>query len=193
MIHPRAARALIFAIAALLLAAPASAETGSNRLPADVTPTFQSVRLDLDADKADYTGSTRIEINVQKEVSAIRFHALEMQLKRVSLRGPRGDVALTPESLDGGIVAAKAPSPIAPGSYTLSIDFANEFDTRSAGLYRVVSEGHAYAFTQFQATDARKAFPCWDEPSYKFPYQMTVAVPEAHRVVSNTPVEKETV
>ena len=193
MTRPRAERATIFVLAALFFAAPSLADTGSNRLPADVTPTFQSVRLDLDADKTEYAGSTRIEITVRAEVPAIRFHAVEMQLKRVSLHGPKGDVALEPESVDGGIVAAKAPSAIAPGSYTLSIDFANDFDARSVGLYRVESAGHAYAFTQFQATDARKAFPCWDEPGFKFPYQMTIAVPEAHRAVSNTPVEKETV
>jgi len=195
MTHPRAVRAPIFALfafVALILAAPAFGDE-STRLPGDVTPTFQSVRLDLDADKADYTGSTRVEITVLKEVAAIRFHALEMDLKRVSLHGPRGDVALTPESIGGGIVAAKAPSPIAPGAYTLTIDFGNGFDTRAAGLYRVESAGHAYAFTQFEAIDARKAFPCWDEPAYKFPYQLTIVVPEAHRAVSNTPVEKETV
>ncbi|HKQ18708.1 MAG TPA: M1 family metallopeptidase, partial [Candidatus Eisenbacteria bacterium] len=72
-------------------------------------------------------------------------------------------------------------------------DFANDFDTRAAGLYRLETGGHAYTFTQFEAIDARKAFPCWDEPAFKFPYQMTIAVPEAHRAVSNTPVEKETV
>ena len=181
---------------ALLLSwrAPAAfAEDTSSRLPIDVVPTFQSVRLDLDADKPDYSGSTRIELTVRKETTAIRFHAVEMQLKRISLRGPRGVVALTSDSLGGGIVAAKAPSPIRPGAYTLTIDFANDFDTRAAGLYRLESEGNAYAFTQFEATDARKAFPCWDEPAFKFPYQMTIAVPESHRAVSNTPVAKETV
>jgi alanyl aminopeptidase len=203
MIRPRAARAARFAALILVafhgallvhpFAPPAFGEETSHRLPGDVAPTFQSVRLDLDADKTNYTGSTRIEIVVRREAPAIRFHAVEMELKRISLHGPRGDVALAPESVGGGIVAAKAPSPIAPGAYTLTIDFANDFDTRAAGLYRLESEGHAYAFTQFEATDARKAFPCWDEPAYKFPYQMTIAVPEAHRAVSNTPVEKETV
>ena len=203
MIRPRAARAtLFFALAlvalhgALLLspfAPSAFGEDASTRLPSDVAPTFQSVRLDLNADKTDYTGSTRIEIVVRRETPSIRFHAVEMELKRISLRGSRGVVALVPDSLGGGIVAARAPSPIAPGAYTLTIEFANDFDTRAAGLYRLTSEGHAYAFTQFEATDARKAFPCWDEPAFKFPYQLTIAVPEAHRAVSNTPVEKETV
>ncbi len=198
MIRPRAARApFLVALAAIALAfasvVPALAEDTSTRLPGDVVPTFQSVRLDLDADKTTYTGSTRIEITVRKEIAAIRFHAVEMELKRISLHGPRGDVALAPDSVGGGIVAARAPSPIAPGAYALTIEFANDFDTRAAGLYRLESDGHAYAFTQFEATDARKAFPCWDEPAFKFPYQLTIAVPEAHRAVSNTPVAKETV
>jgi len=195
MTDPRASRApMIVAIAiAIALAAPAFGDDTSTRLPVDVSPTFQSIRLVLDADKPGYTGSTRIEITVRKEVSEIRFHALEMQLSRIRLRGPRGEIALAADSVGGGIVAAKSKSPIPPGAYSLAMDFANEFDTRAAGLYRLESGGHAYAFTQFEAIDARKAFPCWDEPSFKFPYQLTIVVPEAHRAVSNTPVEKETV
>ena len=48
--------------------------------------------------------------------------------------------------------------------------------------------GAGYAFTQFQIDDARQAFPCWDEPGFKIPFQITLSTPEAHLAVTNTPV-----
>jgi alanyl aminopeptidase len=53
-------------------------------------------------------------------------------------------------------------------------------------------DGLAYAFTQFEAADARGAFPCFDEPEFKIPWQLTVRVPEAHTAVSNTPMKSRT-
>jgi alanyl aminopeptidase len=160
-----------------------------HRLPTDVTPTFQSIRLTLDPDKPDYTGTVRVELRVAKPVEAILFHAQDMKLESVVLRGKKSEVTLQPEVGAEGLVTARAPAPIAPGSYALEIAFQNEFDRRSTGLYRLETEGRFYAFTQFEAVEARTAFPCWDEPSFKFPYQITVVVPAKHEAVSNTPVE----
>ncbi|HEX7078065.1 MAG TPA: M1 family metallopeptidase [Candidatus Eisenbacteria bacterium] len=191
----RAILAVVMAGALLAGAAvpPARADVPAGRLPTDVIPTFQSVDLTLDADSADYSGSVRVELRVSRATDAIRFHAKDMDLHRVALRGPKGEVALTPTVGDQAIVTATAGGPIAPGSYTLTVEFSNDFDRRAAGLYRLRTGGHWYAFTQLEAIDARKAFPCWDEPSFKFPYQITLHVPERHRAVSNTPVERETV
>ena len=164
------------------------------RLPADVLPTFQEIRLDLDARKLDYSGSVRIDLRVGKEVPAIHFHAQQMTLTRVELKGKKGPVRPleAKEGMDG-LVRATDGKPVAPGEYTLAIEFTNDFDKRATSLYRLESGGEAYTFTQFQAIDARMAFPCFDEPAFKFPYQATVTVPEAHQAVSNTPVEKTSV
>ena len=50
------------------------------------------------------------------------------------------------------------------------------------------SDGVGYAYTQFEATDARKAFPCFDEPSFKIPFQFNITAREEHEVVTNTPI-----
>ncbi|HET9233124.1 MAG TPA: M1 family aminopeptidase, partial [Candidatus Eisenbacteria bacterium] len=60
-------------------------------------------------------------------------------------------------------------------------------------LYRMEKDGRSYAFTQFEADDAREAFPCWDEPEFKIPYQFTISVPENQVAIANTLPEKETV
>src|SRR5206468_7500196 len=63
----------------------------------------------------------------------------------------------------------------------------------ATGLYRMKVENEWYTFTQFEATDARGALPCWDEPEFKIPFQMTLVVPEGHLAIGNTPVERESV
>src|SRR6185369_17632985 len=90
-----------------------------------------------------------------------------------------------------GLVTARASRPLAAGAYRLEIAFTQAFNAQSVGLYRTEKDGRSYAFSQFEADDARRAFPCWDEPGVKIPYQLTAEVPAAHLAVSNTPVERE--
>ena len=188
-----AAFATLIALVTATTPRPAAAED-LLRLPTEIQPSFQEIRLDLDARKQDYSGSTRIELRVSSQVPAIHFHAQEMILTRVELKPKKGAArTLTAKEGNEGMVRAEDGKPIAPGEYTLSVDFTNDFDKRATSLYRLETGGEAYTFTQFQAIDARMAFPCFDEPLFKFPYQSIVTVPEAHEAVSNTPIEKTSV
>lgn len=165
----------------------------ATRLGTDVVPRFQSVELRLDADEDDYTGSTRIELEVRAATDRFRLHAEDMTRQVLRLTGPDGNVALTFEMLDGNIIEVTTRKPLTAGeAYTLDIEFSSPFNTQAIGLYRMEHGGAGYAFTQFEPDDARLAFPCWDEPSFKIPFQLTVTVPEHHIAVSNTPVEAET-
>jgi alanyl aminopeptidase len=143
-----------------------------NRLDRDVLPTFESVRLKLDPTLPDYSGTVHIDVI------------------RVVLTGPGGGAAVRFESGEGGQLVVRAEAPLAAGDYGLDIDFQNDFDVRANSLYRVKSGADWYCFTQFEASSAREAFPCWDEPEFKIPFQITVAVPEADAAVSNTPIGK---
>ncbi|HXO20145.1 MAG TPA: M1 family aminopeptidase, partial [Thermoanaerobaculia bacterium] len=190
--------ALAAALAALLLA-PAAAYAAASAPPApdvrlgdDVAPTFEAVRLDLDAAKADYRGSVRVDLTVRRAVSAFRFHALGQTFTRTALWREGRAVPVRIER-DGPVATATAAAPLAPGDYRLEIDFTQIFNTQAVGLYRTGKGADSYAFSQFEAADARRAFPCWDEPGFKLPYQLTLAVPAAHQAISNTPVESESV
>ncbi|MGE5176744.1 MAG: M1 family metallopeptidase [Hyphomicrobiales bacterium] len=191
-----AARRLTAVAASLFLLLSARAGLAADapfRLPTDVVPTFQSVDLTLDPDSASYQGTVRVELRVTKRTDAIRFHAKEMDLRRVTLLRGGKETPLVAKEGDGSIVTARAEGPIDAGEATLVVEFSKEFDRRASGLYRLQTGGLWYAFTQLEAVDARKAFPCWDEPAFKFPYQVTLHVPEADRAVSNTPVASERV
>ncbi len=187
-------RVWLCAVLVLGMGRVAMAAANEPRLDANVSPSFEAVNLAIDADQESYTGSVRIELHVQKAASDFLFHAEEMTLDSVELTGPAGAIPVTvADAGDRGTRRVTTTKPLAPGNYTLSISFSKPYNTKAVGLYRVLSEGHAYLFTQFEAMDARKAFPCWDEPCFKIPYQMTLTIPTQHEAISNTPVEKETI
>jgi alanyl aminopeptidase len=178
----------VLAIASLALAAPA----GAQRLPTDVVPTFQSVQLRVDADTTDYSGTVHVELDVRKSTSQVQLFALDQKLDEVRLTAGGKPVTVKTERGERGLLTLTAASPLPPGKAQLDIRFTKPLDTQAVGLYRVRKDGLGYTFTQFEAEDARKAFPCWDQPAFKFPYQITLTVPERHRAITNTPVESET-
>src|SRR5258706_3670656 len=103
-------------------AAPARADVG--RLPTDIVPTFEAIRLDLDADKMDYSGAVRVELKVLKATKTIQFHAQEMKLGKIVLIGKGGPPKSTPQEAVDGLVTPTAPRRIVPGPSTLAVSFS---------------------------------------------------------------------
>ncbi|MCU1349659.1 MAG: pepN 1, partial [Acidobacteria bacterium] len=176
---------LLLSAASLANAAPAGDDY---RLPRDVYPTRQSISLNVDPRGTTYDGSVTISLHVSKAAPSFRLHAEEIEIRQLSLTKGTETIPATFAAGRRTTLAVTPASPLLPGDYTLAIDFSQEFDKRSVGLYRMEKEGRAYAFTQFEAIDARKAFPCFDEPGFKIPYQLTVRVPAVDDAISNTPV-----
>ena len=174
---------------ALVVSAGHAVEPG--RLDPNVEPTSQQVTLALDATRTDYTGTVTIQLVVHEPTHTFRFHAEGMELTETRLQDGAGEtVAFSlAEEGDEGLRIATTEAELRPGSYTLHIAFEQDFNTKGVGLYRTEYAGEGYLFTQLQAVDARKAFPCWDEPSFKIPYQLTIDIAEGQEVVTNTPVE----
>jgi alanyl aminopeptidase len=172
-----------FLTAALLLSAAPFAAAGVVRLGADVVPVRQTVRLRMDPRAADYTGTVSIELDVKRAAAAVSLHAEEMTIRRATVGGK--DAAHTPGP--GETIVVTPARPFEVGRVALVLEFANEYDRRAVGLYKMDRAGLAYLYTQFEADDARKAFPCFDEPGFKIPWQLTIEVPEGYDAVSNTP------
>lgn len=166
------------------------------RLGDDVVPTSEAIDLEIDADQPDFRGSVTIVIEARKAVDRFRFHARELELQKLVLQGPEGTLPtrFAAGEQDTVEVTVLTEYPLAPGKqYTLQIDFAGQLNTQGLSLYRMVQDGKGYTFTQFEDIEARGAFPCWDEPGFKIPYQLTLTVPAAHTALTNTPVAEETV
>jgi alanyl aminopeptidase len=183
------------ALAACLLLAPpetASAARTTERLGDGVVPVSQSVVLDLDPERMDFTGSTSIDLDVREPADRFRLHAEGLEIPRAELiaaDGTRVDVVVSRVADD--LVEISCTPAAAAGAWTLQLEFGASFGTKSAGLYRVVEEGRSYLFTQFESDDAREAFPCFDEPLFKIPWQLTLVTPEGVLAISNTAPESE--
>lgn len=150
-------------------------------------PVRQSVHLEVDANEDEFRGRTTITVEVKEPVASVRLHALDIKIEKALLTGPSGSQALAVGSETEGIVALEAPAEIEPGEYKLELEFNGPFNKKSAGLYKYSDQDIAYLSTQFEMTDARRAFPCFDEPIFKIPFQLTITAPKSQKVFSNTP------
>lgn len=181
---------------ALAISAITALTTQAARLGGQVSPTFQTINLKLDAGLADYTGYVAIDLNVASATSSFQLHSEGLDIKTTTLRGRGGEIAHSfalegKDSDSPDRITITAIEELAPGNYRLEITFANDFNTKANSLYRLEVDGNGYSFTQFESNEAREAFPCFDEPSFKIPYQMTLIVPEGHEAISNTPFISE--
>src|SRR5690606_21010566 len=85
-----------------------------------------------------------------------------------------------------GLSALRFAQPVGPGLVRLEIRFEADVGEHLFGLYRAEAGGVPYLFTQFEATSARAAFPCFDEPRFKTPFDVTLRVKREHTAIANT-------
>ncbi len=192
--HTRVKSALII-IGAIVLAAcnpaqestPPAVDADPFRLALNVAPIAQQLTLNIDPDQANYSGTTTITIEVASEAPEIRLHAQDMQITSLIVSTIDGILDVAHESGEHGLLIISAVQAFAAGTYELRIEFSNDFNTDGTSINRTEQEGRHYIFSQFEATDARQAFPCFDEPGFKFPWQLTMTVPSGVMPITNTP------
>ena len=167
-------------------------------LPALATPLHYALSFDIDPRTTTFAGSARIDVEIPARTShvVLNGHALSISdaralvgdvphPARASWRGAHG---ARPENTEELVLTFDPP--LEAGRATLAITYSAPFDQELSGLYRVADGGNWYAFTQFEATDARRAFPCFDEPGFKVPFGVTVTVPKGMVAFANTPEQK---
>ena len=164
-------------------------------LPSNVRPRHYQITLQPDLDKFTFDGLELIEIEIAETTSDIVLNADEMQVHTATLVQDGSSQPATAITLDGELetVTLSFANAIEPGAAQLDLRFTGALNDKLRGFYRsqyVNPEGEtAYlATTQFEATDARRAFPCWDEPSRKATFQLTLNIPTQMVAVSNTPI-----
>lgn len=161
----------------------------SGRLPVDVVPEHYHLRLEVLPDKEAFAGEVSIQVTLRRPRQVVWLHGLGLQVQAVHVQAtPGGKVGATWQSAGpSGVAGIELDREIGPGRAEIRIRYAAKFDTHLAGLYQVKTKRDAYAFTQFQPTYARTAFPCFDEPAFKTPFDVSLIVRKGHRAVANTP------
>ncbi|WP_144214553.1 M1 family metallopeptidase [Shewanella donghaensis] len=153
-------------------------------------PISQSIKLNLDPVKDQFSGSTEIQIEVLEATKQLQLNGLEYTATNIILDATSDknkDCQLDVTMQDTGVVLFNCPHTIEPGAYSFSMDFTAPYNRQSVGLYKTIDGGLPYLFTQFEMSDARRSFPSFDEPEYKIPFQVTITAPSIEKVYSNTP------
>ena len=156
------------------------------RLPSDARPRRYQLRFDLDLDAWRATGSARIELVTTAPKSRIDLHSVDLAIGTATIDGtPVRAVSYDEESQTAGLDLA---SPLPAGDHVLELEWTGEILAKLRGLYRSVRDDERYAATQFEAADARRAFPCFDEPEFKARFALRLTHPAELMAVSNMPI-----
>ena len=166
------------------------------RLPTGVAPRHYAIELEPDLKAATFAGSVAIDIEVTEPSGTIMLNAAELSVARARLCTPQDeaeelDFALDAESERLTLSRRDGRSAFGAGPARLDISFTGVLNDQLRGFYRSTytddaGTTHTIATTQFESTDARRAFPCFDEPALKATFAPTLVVDEGLLAVSNT-------
>jgi aminopeptidase N len=165
------------------------------RLPRTVTPSRYDLTLEPDLTAGTFSGREDVAVTLHERSSEIVLNAKELLVTSGSLRNADGrTIAVEKVVVDEEAerIALDLTEAAEPGAWTLALGFEGPLNDRMIGFYRSVfddgdGEQHVIATTHFEATDARRAFPCWDEPDLKAVFGVTLVVDAGLTALSNGP------
>ncbi len=163
------------------------------RLPVDVSPQRYRLSIAPDLGSATFTGTVAIDLDVRSATDRLTCNAAELEIQEATLELVDGSSPEVTVTLDEAAEQAhfSLDRTIEPGEATLHVRFSGILNDKLRGFYRSTfsdDDGdHTIAVTQFEATDARRAFPCWDEPSHKATFDITLEIDEHLFAISNGP------
>src|SRR5687767_5078907 len=169
------------------------------RLPRIVVPHRYDIRLEPDLTTLTFRGEQTIAVTVAEPVREIVLNAVELAVDAAQVVDGRGREHRAEVTVDEAAERChlRFAEPLAPGEGQLRMVFRGTLNDKLRGFYRSIYKdpsgvSRTMAATQFEATDARRAFPCWDEPAFKSVFSVTLAIDPALTVVSNTRIVSET-
>ncbi|HEV2424351.1 MAG TPA: M1 family metallopeptidase [Terriglobia bacterium] len=181
-------------------AVPASAQADNPtapprfRLPSDiVAPVRYALDLTIVPDQDTFTGAVDVKVNFKRATPVLWLNAERLQFKDASLATDGGTVAARILTEPHDYVGFQFDHAVGPGPATLHVSYQGEINRKDQqGIFQMKDGGQWYVYSQFEEIWARRAFPCFDEPEYKVPWQMTLHVKKDQIALSNTNILSET-
>jgi puromycin-sensitive aminopeptidase len=168
------------------------------RLPRHVVPIRYDLRLEPDLTTARFAGQETITLTIHQPTSHIILNAIELDIASAQIEGAAGPARQASMTLDAALQRCHLifTAILSPGTWKLKITFSGALNNKLRGFYQSTYKDeqgatHNMAATQFEATDARRAFPCWDEPDFKAVFATTLVIDPALTAVSNTMISSE--
>jgi alanyl aminopeptidase len=154
------------------------------RLPAGVHPTGYQVFLDIDPEQPTFRGVVHIDLQIDQPTRLLWLHGQGLDVKSAEI----GSLHARSFAAPGGFLGLALSGELPAGKTALEIGFEGKLDSvRSQGIYRVKEpDGRWYVYTFFEPVDARRAFPCFDEPSFKVPWKLAIRTPASNVAAANT-------
>jgi len=165
------------------------------RLDDNVRPVRYTADLKLITDSPEFTGSIDIEVEVRKPTQVIWLNAKDLTIRTASVTGKwrQGAAPARVEQRSGDLLAIQSSAWIPAGHAKVHIEYSGKISPKnSEGIFQGRDGANLYLFTQFESIDARRAFPCFDQPDFKTPWQVTLHVKGGEKAFSNTPQVSET-
>jgi len=179
-------------------AAVTSVTAEDYRLPTTVTPDRYEIRLQPDLESYTFAGEETIAITVHQPVNEIVLNAIELEIDRAVVERAGRKLTASGIELDSANERARLrfADTLEAGPWRLTITFRGILNDKLHGFYRSQyqdssGQTHRVAATQFEATDARRAFPCWDEPALKASFKVSLVIDDKLTAISNTALESE--
>jgi puromycin-sensitive aminopeptidase len=176
-----------------------SSSSNPYRLARSIVPSAYRVFLTPDLEAFTFAGRVEIDVDIHESVKELTLNALELELGAATISADGTSYRSLEHRLDDTYetVTFEFDRDLPVGPATVEIAFDGILNDQLHGFYRSTftdNEGtvHAIATTQFENTDARRAFPCWDEPAFKATYQINLTIPSHLATYSNSPVATDT-
>jgi len=158
----------------------------AQRLNGDVIPEHYGLWFAPDLAAATFKGRATITARTVTSTRAVTLHATELTLGDVRITaGGRTQTATVSMDAARETATLTVPEPLAEGPVTIDISYTGVLNDKLRGFYKSVANGRTYAVTQMEPTDARRAFPSFDEPRFKATFDISLTVGTGDTVISN--------
>lgn len=163
------------------------------RLPKSIRPVRYDLRIDVDLEAWRFSATETIAITLDQPATSITLHAVELSVDQAQAVGSDGKAnrASVSTNAEAETITLSFDRSIPAGEARLELSFSGTILARLRGFYRSTKDGARYAATQFEAADARRAFPCFDEPEFKARFALTLVIPDSLVAIANGRITEE--
>jgi aminopeptidase N/puromycin-sensitive aminopeptidase len=165
----------------------------AQRLPQTAVPSSYKLAFSPNFTNDTFGGDEVIQVNIPKPMTKIVLNAAEIKFENVTIdAGGKSQTANVATDEKNEMATLTVPNEIPAGGATIHIKYTGILNDKLRGFYLSKSGNRKYAVTQFEATDARRAFPSWDEPDYKATFDITIIAPKEDTAISNGKMVSDT-